>query len=54
MPKYLITLVMREVYELIVEAKDEETADQIAGDTDLAEYKQIGMQTVDQTIEERL
>lgn len=52
MPKYLITLVMQEVYELIVEAKDEETADQIASDTDLEEYKQIGMQTVDQTIEE--
>jgi len=43
---------MQEVYELIVEAKDKETADQIASDTDIEDYEQIGIQTVDQTIEE--
>ena len=52
MPKYLSTIVMQEVYELIIEAQDEETAEQIARDTDLDEYTEIGGQTVDETIEE--
>jgi len=52
MPKYLSRVVMQEVYELIIEAEDEETADQIASDTDLDEYAEIGGQTVDATIEE--
>jgi hypothetical protein len=43
---------MQEVYELVIEAEDEETAEQIASDTDLDEYTQIGGQTVDDTIEE--
>ena len=52
MPKYLSRVVMQEVYELVIEAEDEETADQIASDTDLDEYAEIGGQTVDATIEE--
>ena len=52
MPKYLRTLIMQETYELIVEAKDEETADQIARDTDLADYENVYGQTVFEDIEE--
>lgn len=52
MPKYLHTLIMQEVYELIVEAEDEETAYQIARDTDLADYKNVYGQTVMEDIEE--
>jgi len=52
MPKYLHTLIMQEVYELIVEAKDEDTAYQIARDTDLSDYKDVYGQTVSEDIEE--
>ena len=52
MPKYLSRVVLQEVYELVIEAEDEETAEEIAADTDLDEYTEVGGQTVDATVEE--
>lgn len=52
MPKYLSRVILQEVFELVIEAEDEETADQIVSDTDLDEYKNVYGQTVDQNLEE--
>jgi hypothetical protein len=52
MPKYKITLTMKETYDLYVEAENEDVALDIARDTDVDEYEQVGVQTVDEDIVE--
>jgi hypothetical protein len=52
MPKYKVTLTMKETYDLYVEAENEDEALDIARDTDVYEYEQVGVQTVDEDIVE--
>ena len=52
MPKYKVTLTMKETYDLYVEAENEDEALDIARDTDVDEYEQVGVQTVDEDIVE--
>jgi hypothetical protein len=43
---------MKETYDLYVEAENEDEALDIARDTDVDEYEQVGVQTVDEDIVE--
>jgi hypothetical protein len=52
MPKYLVTLTLKEKYTLEVEADTEEKAVEYARDLDIDEYTETGITTIDETIEE--
>lgn len=52
MPKYLVTLTMKETYTLEVEANTEDEALELARYEDLDEYEETGSVTLDETIEE--
>jgi len=52
MPKYKVSLTIREEYELYVDAENEEAAQEIAREADIDEYEPMGYVTLSEEITE--
>ena len=50
--KYLVTLELLEIYEVLVEAPDSDTASSVAQEIDLVDWKLAGQDTRDFRVEE--